>query len=638
MGKLNIFYKNMSSKETLRHIYYDLGQITLLVLLVSLISLYNYNLSYSLVQIVIIAVSFGIFAVSWNSRRFIANKFFVFIGISFFFVSFVEALHLFSFSEFSVFGENSMAMRAQFWVLARLLESLSVFLAIFYISRPLKSVRLFYIYLSLISLPLLLIFWQPIFIISYWTGPLAGILKLISEAVIIFLYVGSVTGLYLNKEKFNGLVFNIFISALALNISGELILSFYLDISSVPNILIYSLKIISFSLFYIAIVEMGLRKPYSILFKELKDAEKKSEHQVERLQELTNDLDKFKIAVENTVDMVIISDDANTIVFANPAVQSISGYKPEEVIGVNAAVLGEKMKTLEYEKIWKIVSEDKKPFRGEIQKKKKEGDMLIVDVQAYPIMNNGEIMFCIYIERDITEAKRMDRAKSEFISLASHQLRTPLTSVALASELLLKSVGDSVNKKQKGYLQEINDSTSRMMALINNLLNVSRIDMDSFATRLELIDVVDSVDQIVRELDSQIKAKRLQLTKDYQEKSFTALFDKDVLRIVVENLLANAIMYTPQGGRIGVRISSSARDLVVAVSDTGYGIPPACRDKIFSKFFRADNAREVNREGNGLGLYIAKEMAGKIGSRIWFELPEEGGTIFFLLIPIKKPL
>lgn len=628
----------MSSKETLRHVYYDLGQISLLVLFVFFLSFYNYSLSYSLAQIVSIVVSFGIFAVSWNSRKFIANNFFVFIGISFFFISFIEALHLFSFRDFSVFGDSSGAMRVQFWVLARLLESLSLFLAIFYIRRPFKSVRIFYIYLGIITSLLFLIFWQPAFIVSYAMGSWATLFKFISEAVIILLYIGAIFGLYFNRKNFNGLVFNIFISALAFNIAAELILSFYLDMSSAPHILIYSLKIISFSLLYIAVVEMGLRKPYSILFKELKDAEKKSEYQVERLQELTNDLDKFKIAVENTVDMVFITDRDNRIIFANPAVSILSGYKSEDLLGASAVTWGEEMKTPAYKEIWKRVHEDKKAFRGEIEKKKKGGELLVVDVQAYPIRSGDEIKFYIYIERDITDAKRMDIAKSEFISLASHQLRTPLTSVALASELLSKSVGDSVNGQQKEYLQEINDSTGRMIALINNLLNVSRIDMESFTTRLELIDVIDSVDQIIKELHSQIMAKSLRLSKDYDEVSFTALFDKDILRIVVENLLTNAIMYTPPGGRIGVKISSSDQDLVIAVSDTGYGIPPACRDKIFSKFFRADNARQVNREGNGLGLYIAKEMAEKVGAKIWFELPEQGGTVFFLSIPIKKPL
>jgi two-component system phosphate regulon sensor histidine kinase PhoR len=252
---------------------------------------------------------------------------------------------------------------------------------------------------------------------------------------------------------------------------------------------------------------------------------------------------------------------------------------------------------------------------------------LIVPIKEYGYVN-------LY-GRDITRAELIDRAKTEFVSLASHQLRTPLASISLASELLLRGVGGEVEGRQKKYLEEIYGSTQRMTDLINALLNISRIELGTFVLKTEPLDLVKIIESILNELALQINGKKLDLKTNF-EKVPIIEFDHNVFRIIVENLITNAIRYSQAGSPIMVSLEHDGSFIRLIVSDKGCGIPEAARDKIFDKLFRAENAKEMNRDGTGLGLYIVKSVAEKAGAKIRFESRDGEGTTFYVSIPIKK--
>jgi signal transduction histidine kinase len=236
--------------------------------------------------------------------------------------------------------------------------------------------------------------------------------------------------------------------------------------------------------------------------------------------------------------------------------------------------------------------------------------------------------------RYITKMKEIDRAKSEFISLASHQLRTPLTNINLAAEILLRDASGGMNNEQKKYLKEICNDIERMAELIKTLLNVSRIELGNFLIELKLESLPEVVKNTLKEILPQIKNKKLKLKKSFNKDLPKINIDRNLIKIALQNLLSNAVKYTDRNGTIRVEIKKDNRNAIISVSDTGCGIPKNQHDKIFSKMFRADNVSEKT-EGLGLGLYIVKSIIEQSGSRIWFESKINKGATFYIAVPLS---
>lgn len=243
----------------------------------------------------------------------------------------------------------------------------------------------------------------------------------------------------------------------------------------------------------------------------------------------------------------------------------------------------------------------------------------------------------IGVNFDVTEEKEVDRAKSEFVSLASHQLRTPLTAINWYTEMLLED-NDRISEEQRSYLEEIHTSNQHLVGLVNSLLNVSRIEVGSLMVSPEKINLVELVNDIARFHKVIIDSKKIKFYRRIAKNiplKFSA--DKRLLGIVFQNILSNSINYTPDGGSIHLSLSldRSKKNIVFKVTDNGYGIPKSQQAKIFTKLFRADNAQKIDTSGTGLGLYIVKSIVDKSGGEIWFESAENKGTSFYVSFPLK---
>ncbi len=354
------------------------------------------------------------------------------------------------------------------------------------------------------------------------------------------------------------------------------------------------------------------------------------------------DLQKFKLAVENASDHIIITDSDGKIIFANKAAEKITGYSQEEIIGKTPRLWGGQMPLEFYKNLWKTIKLDKKVFEGEISNRRKSGQNYIAEIHIGPVLDErNRILFFVGIERDITKAKEIDRAKSEFVSLASHQLRTPLSAINWYTEMLMDGDVGEMNEKQKDYLQEIYGASKRMAALVSALLNVSRIELGTFAIEPKLTDVVELTKSVIKDMSLRIRKDKQEVIENYGEGIKTLNVDPNLMRIIIENLFFNSVKYTKDDGEIKISIEKTADAIVLSVADNGYGIPKDEQVKIFKKFFRADNIREKETDGNGLGLYMVKEVAEKAGGKIWFESEENKGTTFHVSIPlagmINKP-
>lgn len=266
---------------------------------------------------------------------------------------------------------------------------------------------------------------------------------------------------------------------------------------------------------------------------------------------------------------------------------------------------------------------------------KKDGTRIPISRTVSPIILQGRVIGAVNIFRDITREKEIDKAKTGFISIASHQLRTPLTTVNWYVEMLLSEDEGRLNSKQKEYLNEVNRGSQLMVELVNALLSVARLEMGTFRAEPEPIDIVNLTQSEVNAQKRQINANKINFNFSF-EKNIPAIFaDPKLLRMVVQNLLSNSAKYTPEGGKIELSIFSDGKNnILLKISDTGYGIPKKQQEQIFTKFFRADNVREKNTEGTGLGLYIVKLVIENLGGKVWFKSEENKGTVFFVKIPL----
>ena len=174
-----------------------------------------------------------------------------------------------------------------------------------------------------------------------------------------------------------------------------------------------------------------------------------------------------------------------------------------------------------------------------------------------------------------------------------------------------------------------------MALLVNNLLNVSRLEMGTFSVETEPLDILSVIQTKLKEFEPIILEKKLKIEKKIQENIPGTFFNANSFEIVFDNLLSNAIRYTPAGGEISIELRKEKGAVLLEVRDTGCGIPEKQKGKIFEKTFRAENAKEMSSEGAGLGLYMVKSIADLTGSKVWFDSAEEKGTTFYFSIPLN---
>lgn len=247
----------------------------------------------------------------------------------------------------------------------------------------------------------------------------------------------------------------------------------------------------------------------------------------------------------------------------------------------------------------------------------------------------------ILVRRDIelTEANSrlsgLDRNKSEFVSVAAHQLRTPITGIRWSFNALLEREIGEINSEQKKILEDGLKSSVRMIDLINALLNVARIEEGRFGLRFkkQLFGLV--VESAVDRHRKAIEDKGIMLFLDVQHGVPAVSIDEEKINIVLDNIFDNAIKYTSPGGSITVKVNEENDHLHCVITDTGIGVPKAQLDRLFTKFFRAENAVRFQTSGSGLGLYVVKNIVETHGGTIKVESKEGKGTIISFTIPIR---
>ncbi len=357
---------------------------------------------------------------------------------------------------------------------------------------------------------------------------------------------------------------------------------------------------------------------------------------------LEKERDSIKTVISSMGEGLIVIDKDYKVIFLNPIAEKVLETSLAEAKGRNIKTIAPV-----YKGDQRLKDEELPAFKmfqtGEAVKIELEdnfyyqlasGKKIPITLVDAPLKDNG-ITGAVIVFRDITEEKKLEEAKSNFLSVASHQLRTPLTAIRWYAEMLSAGDAGKLKKQQKEFVGEIYGSVLKMIEMINTFLVLSRIESGRTKNEPIEINLAKFTEEIIHDFKPLIEGKNLKVQLAVDDNLPIVVSDKIMLRQVIANLLSNGINYANNKGEILMGIKAKGKEIIYSVKDNGIGIPENQKDKIFERFFRAGNAQLKVPSGTGLGLSLVKQVVELWKGKIWFESQEGKGTIFYFTIPIN---
>ena len=342
-------------------------------------------------------------------------------------------------------------------------------------------------------------------------------------------------------------------------------------------------------------------------------------------------------AIVNTAaDAIIIIDERGIIERFNPASERLFGYTADAAIGRNVKILMPSPYRDEHDSyLAHYLSTGEKKIIGigrEVIGKRKDGTTFPIELVVSEVRLGDRRIFTGII-RDITERKRIERTKNEFISIVSHELRTPLTSIVGSLGLIRGGVLGKLPKQAKEMIDIAHKNTDRLVRLINDMLDIEKIEAGKIELRIEPLELIPLIEQAIKENRAYGKEFGVEFAIEHAVPGVKVYADGDRLIQVVTNLLSNAAKFSPRGDTVELSVLRHDGAIRVAVSDHGPGISEEFRDRIFQKFAQADSSDAREKGGTGLGLSICKAIVEKLGGRIGFDTETGAGTTFYFDLP-----
>jgi len=339
--------------------------------------------------------------------------------------------------------------------------------------------------------------------------------------------------------------------------------------------------------------------------------------------------EKILTIIDNLADGLMVFDKEGKLSLINPVAKKIFEIE-KEILGKSIVEFLNfpNLKNLFY----LLGKEIKEVFRKELEIRKN----LILEITSLPILKEGKKLGSLIILHDITREKTIKRMKTEFVSISAHQLRTPLSEIKWTLETLSKEKLGKLTEGQKEILEKAYDSNKRMLALIDDLLDVVRIEEGRRLYKLTLSNFEEVIQSVIESYQEKIRKKQIKFEFRVPSKKLPKIkIDTEKMPLAIQNLLDNAIRYNLPGGMITITLNSTEKEIEFSIEDTGIGIPENQQQNVFKKFFRGSNAVKMETEGNGLGLFIVKNIIEAHNGKIWFQSEEGKGTTFYFNLPLK---
>ncbi|MBI4367989.1 MAG: PAS domain-containing protein [Candidatus Omnitrophica bacterium] len=347
-----------------------------------------------------------------------------------------------------------------------------------------------------------------------------------------------------------------------------------------------------------------------------------------QIAELEVEKSKLAAILDHMREGVIAVGPSKQVLTINPRAEEVFQTKKESVLG---KTLLEVVRNQKIDEMMDRAIQDGDVSRGEIELFHPRGMVLRVGTVG---VKSGGAVSGILVFHDVTEIRKLEKLRQEFVANVSHELKTPLTSLKGFVETLLRGAVQDP-ERAKSFLEMMENDTDRLNRLIDDLLELSQIESKSVPLKPETVDLAETVRQILVRFQSSVQEKKI--TVENRIKQGTSVFaDRDRLKQILINLVDNAIKFNREGGRIVLEAQETGKEMSVSVSDTGAGIPQENIPRIFERFFRADKARSRELGGTGLGLSIVKHLVEAHGGRIWCESRVGKGSKFFFTVPAAQ--
>lgn len=334
----------------------------------------------------------------------------------------------------------------------------------------------------------------------------------------------------------------------------------------------------------------------------------------------------------------IVTDENGRIVNINQAALDMLGFKPEDVVGAwfPQVIKAKDMGGQEVLPLERPISQtflDGKAVTANLFYVRKDKSTFPVIVTVSPIVLRGRPIGAIEVFRDISSDFHMNKMKDDFISIASHQLRTPASGVKQYIGMMLEGYAGKLTRQQLGMLRKAYASNERQLKIIDDLLRVAKIEAGKITLDRQPVDVLALVEDIMKELNQKFIQAKQTVRLSSSHKKITARIDRDRMRMAIENLLDNASKYTPEGGEINIDVQTGRGKLIIKISDSGIGISPNDRKRLFQKFMRLGHPSVHAVSGSGLGLYWAKQIVDLHEGEIQVRSELGKGSEFIIKIP-----
>jgi signal transduction histidine kinase/CheY-like chemotaxis protein len=658
-----------------------------LALLMALVFAYwlsrqNFPLFHTLVELARIGVAVGIFLVFWNTRQFLKLGYFLFLGVAFAFVAGLDLVHALSYQGVDVLSDDHGNVPTQLWIAARYLEAGAFLVAPLFLRRRVYIGVVMAAFGAITAFVLASIFAWQTFPHCFTEGVGLTPFKVVSEYVICGLFACSLALLVQHRGEFDVRVFRLLAGAIAVTIGAELVFTAYLTASGDANFVGHTLELVAFYLFYKAMIEVSLRRPYTLLFRDLRQSQEDLRHSVERLELLSGItaqllasrdpraviqamcekvmehlgchaffaflIDEQRSRVE-VVAQKVVGSDAESVGFPDCARADCGGnsrleccvqgdgfaqiegprFDPIRTFSLTAYAChplvnqGRTIGTLAFG------SRTKAGFEAaELALMRAVADQVAIAVERERLFES--------IERRAAEAQAANVAKSRFLANTSHELRTPMNAILGMTDLAL---GEELTPAVRDYLQTAKDAADLLLELLNEILDFSRMEAGQLLLAPVPFNLRPLLEQTLKTLGIRAYQKGLELVCDVAPDVPDQLIG-DSLRIrqILVNLVGNAIKFTRQGEIVvSVEVESREPDgvcLKFAVEDTGIGISPEARERIFAPFAQADSSTTRDYGGTGLGLAIVSGLVQMLHGRIWVQSQPGLGSKFQFTLPL----
>lgn len=355
---------------------------------------------------------------------------------------------------------------------------------------------------------------------------------------------------------------------------------------------------------------------------------------IEEAQETTEaERNRLDSVLTHMTDGVIATDRRGKVITINEMALTLLNSTSEEAVGSSLLSLLD----IEKEYTLRKLLENAEELLIDRSLSEKEEDQMILRVDFSMIRRESNfISGLVCVLHDVTEQEKNERERREFVSNVSHELRTPLTSMKSYIEAL--SDGAWQNPEIAPHFLKVTlEETDRMIRMINDLLNLSRMDSGNSELQLELVNFNELINFVLDRFDMMVENSEKQYTirREFTKRALWVELDTDKINQVLDNILNNAIKYSPDGGEIVCRLIETHNSLIFSVTDQGLGIPKKDLAKVFERFYRVDKARARAQGGTGLGLAISKEVIRAHNGQIWVESQEGSGSIFYISLPYE---